>query len=193
MVCFEFGVKDFMGHDAGLGRGLLSAIAATATTYGAGGVVESFGLIGFAVRAGGEMHRPFRSSFERNGFGFRRDHPQSWCSVGSDHPQSWCSVGSGGCYLTVGQDRGELAEDVDFTVSQRGKRGITGWVCETVEDVMSASDDKINGRGQRHIDLGGKPGEGIKNALRAGVPHPNGVALVRVKSWAGVPAVRGMC
>jgi hypothetical protein len=67
--------------------------------------------------------------------------------------------------LTVGQDGGELAEDIDFTVSQRGKRGITGWVCEGVEDVMSASDDKIDGQGQRHSDLGGKPGEGIENAL----------------------------
>ena len=58
---------------------------------------------------------------------------------------------------------------------------------------MSASDDKIDGRGQRHSDLGGEPGEGIKNALTAGVPHPNGVASVGVESRAGVPAVRGMC
>ena len=58
---------------------------------------------------------------------------------------------------------------------------------------MSSSDDKIDGRGQTHSDLGGKPGEGIKNVLTAGVPHPNGVASVGVESRASVPAVRGMC
>jgi hypothetical protein len=144
MVCLEFGVKDFTGHVAGLGRGLLLAIVATPTSKGAGGVVEGVWLVGFTVGAGGEMYRFFWSRFERNEFGVRRDHPQSWCSVGSDHPLSWCSVGSAGCYVAVGQDGGELAEDINFTVSQRGKRGITGGVFEGVDDVISASDDKID-------------------------------------------------
>jgi hypothetical protein len=38
-----------------------------------------------------------------------------------------------------------LAEDVNFTDSQRGKRGIAGWGFEGMEDVMSASDDEIDG------------------------------------------------
>jgi hypothetical protein len=159
----------------------VEAVTATATAaIVASSIVEGVWIGGSAG---------YRSGWYRRGGG-RRGHPQRWrrnCRRG--HPQRWCRDGSNG---SVGEDDGELSEDLYFAVTERSKRRVGCGIVESVDDVIGAGNDKVDGGGEGHGDFGGEPGERVADTLTSGVPDPDAVAAVRVEGWANVPAIGGM-